>query len=119
MDQSAIIAWKEELNMNESRSDFKKKENLEKGLAHPPCSGIMVVVGGLMWGAYNDVDSTMNAVFNAVDTEDKREDEVSFSKPNRYPLHCWESIVTETELKEMGATVLHHADVSDDNRSGI
>ena len=84
--------------MNESRSDFKKKRIWKRALLIF-FLGVLVVVGGLMWGAYNDVDSTMNAVFNAVDTEDKRGKRFPFQKPNRYPLLCWESIVTETNWK--------------------
>lgn len=101
VDQSAIIAWKEELNMNESRSDFKKKR-IWKRVLLISLLGILVAAGGLMWGAYNDVDSTMNAVFNAVDTRDKREDEVSFSEtqPISFALLGIDSY--GDELEEMG-----------------
>ena len=87
--------------MNESRSDFKKKR-IWKRVLLISLLGILVVVGGLMWGAYNDVDSTMNAVFNAVDTEDKREEEVSFSEtqPISFALLGIDSY--GDELEEMG-----------------
>ena len=87
--------------MNESRSDFKKKR-IWKRVLLISLLGIMVVVGGLMWGAYNDVDSTMDAVFNPVDTEDKREDEVSFSEtqPISFALLGIDSY--GDELEEMG-----------------
>lgn len=87
--------------MNESRTDFKKKKIRNTVLLFS-FLGVLFILGGVMWKAYNDVDSTMNAVFNAVDTENKRENDVSLSatEPISFALLGIDS--DGDELEEMG-----------------
>ena len=87
--------------MGDSKSSFKKKR-IRKRFLLIFFLGVLVVSGGWMWQAYNQMDSTMDAVFYDVETRDKREDDVSLSaaQPISFALLGIDSY--GDELEEMG-----------------
>ena len=87
--------------MDDSKSSFKKKRVRKRWLLLF-FLGVLVVSGGWMWRAYNHMDSTMDAVFYDVETQDKREDAVSLSaaQPITFALLGIDSY--GDELEEMG-----------------
>ena len=64
--------------MKDSKSSFKKKR-VRKRVLFLFFLGVFVVSGVWMWQSYNNMDSTMDAVFYDVGTQDKREDSVFLS----------------------------------------